>query len=347
MLLRPKFRSMRAAGRSWRVIVAGTDEVRLVVGMDLAGHGDHSRRVLLGMAAVMPLALALVALGGWLLAGRALAPVRKLTEATEAITARGLDQRIPEESEDVEFARLIRVFNEMMERLERSFGQATRFSADSAHELKTPLTILHGELAQALHEAEAGSAQQQVYSDLLEEVQRLRGIVRKLLLLAQADAGELRPHLEPMDLSRAVEANCEDIEVLAPELTVSTKLQPDVSVMADPDLLNQVLQNLVVNAIKYNREDGEIRVSLSSEGGKVSLTIANTGEPIPAEHRERVFDRFYRADPSHGRSVDGVGLGLSLAREIVRAHGGELRLDDREDGMTAFTVTLPAAADRN
>ncbi|MCC6487048.1 MAG: HAMP domain-containing protein, partial [Candidatus Hydrogenedentes bacterium] len=290
----------------------------------------------------IPRALALIAAGGWLLAQRALRPVRALTTTAERVTAKGLDQRIPVSREDEEFMRLIGVFNEMLDRLEKSFKQAVRFSADAAHELKTPLTILQGELEQALQAAEAGSSAQQLSSSLLEEVQRLKSIIRKLLLLSLADAGQLKLNLEPLNFSEMLESACEDVQILAPELTVQSEVEEGVWIEADHDLLVQLVQNLTNNAIKYNRPGGKIGIQLKRDGQTVRFTIMNTGTSIPREDREKVFDRFYRADPSRNRKVDGAGLGLSLAKEIARAHRGELTLQDTPDGVIAFRLTLAA-----
>ncbi|MEN6305861.1 MAG: ATP-binding protein, partial [Armatimonadia bacterium] len=241
-----------------------------------------------------------------------------------------------------EFERLIKVFNAMLERLEQSFHQATRFSADAAHELKTPLTILQGELEQALQEAHTGSRQQRVYSELLEEVQRLKTIIRKLLLLSLADAGQLQLTTRPLDLSAAVVELRDDTEVLAPELTVESDVAPGIWVEADPELLGQVLQNLASNAIKYNRPGGSVKYQLQRKDETARLTVINTGVGVPPEDLHKVFQRFYRANKARDRAVDGIGLGLSLAREIVRAHGGELALVSSRDDHTTFVLSLPA-----
>jgi heavy metal sensor kinase len=315
----------------------------MVLGLNLDRFNAEMDRARNAFLVALPSALGLIAAGGWLLARRALRPVATLTRTAERITARGLDQRIPPSEDDAEFVRLIGVFNQMLDRLEKSFHQAVRFSADAAHELKTPLTILQGELEQALHAAPAGSPQQQTLNRLLEEVQRLKSIMRKLLLLSLADSGQLKLTLEPMDLSAALESVCEDTQILAPRLSVEPDITPGIRVNADRDLLRQVVQNLTGNAIKYNRKDGTIRFWLREDGPAVLLTIANTGKSIPSSERERIFDRFYRADPSRNRKIEGVGLGLSLAREIARAHHGDLRLDDSQDGIISFTLALPPA----
>jgi signal transduction histidine kinase len=248
---------------------------------------------------------------------------------------------------DREIAELIEVVNGMLERLERSFRQAARFSADAAHELNTPLTILQGQLEQSLQETPDGSPLQRALSDLLEEVQRLRSIVRKLLLLAKADSGRLAEAatLGVIDWSGRVRALVEDTRELAPRLAVGADVASGVQILGDENLLVQLLQNLAGNAVKYNRggpggEPGAIHIELKAEKGRAVFRIVNTGPPLTAEERERIFERFYRGDPSHNRRIDGVGLGLSLAREIALAHGGELRVDTERAGWVRFTLEL-------
>jgi signal transduction histidine kinase len=289
----------------------------------------------------LPVGLVLVAAGAWLLSQRALKPIETLTATVEQVTAKGLNQRITVQDADDEFARLITVFNKMMARLEKSFHQAGRFSADASHELKTPLAILQGQLEQALHAAAPGSEEQRRYETLAKEVQRLKSIVKKLLLLSRADAGELRLNLRPLNLSELLEGTCEDAEILAPHLHVRGEVAQDLWVLADPDLMKQVVQNLTTNAIKYNTKGGVVHVHLRKEGKAVRCLIANSGKGIAPEDRERIFTRFYRGDKARTRRIRGVGLGLSLAREIVRAHHGDLRLEDSPEGLTVFSMVLP------
>jgi two-component system, OmpR family, heavy metal sensor histidine kinase CusS len=245
-------------------------------------------------------------------------------------------------SRDQEFNRLITVFNEMLDRLEKSFQQATRFSADASHELKTPLARLQIKLEQALENAPPASPEQEAFSSLLDEVTRLKAIVQKLLLLSLADAGRLQLKHEPVNLTRMLRDIIEDCQAQAPELSVEQSLASEVRVMADPDLLEQALQNLASNAIKYNQAGGRIRFELTREADQVVVRLSNTGPGIPAADHELIFQRFYRADPARSSRVKGAGLGLSLAREIIRAHGGELALESSADGLTCFAVNLPA-----
>lgn len=327
----------------WRLAVFASHRDLLVVGADLTPYFAEFNALRQDFLLLLALALVAIGAGGWFLAARALRPVHALIGAAESITAQDLARRLPESGASAEYDRLNRVFNEMLERLDRSFKQATRFSADAAHELKTPLTILQGQLNQALQEVPPGSPLQQKIGGLLEEVQRLSVIIRRLLLLSLADAGQLKLTLAPLRLDTLLESILEDVEILAPALDVKGEIEGAVSVEADAALLQQAIQNLANNAIKYNVPQGKIRFALFRQDGHVRLTVANTSAGIAEEDRKRVFHRFYRGDPAHSRAVDGLGLGLSLAREIVRAHGGKLWLGDAPDGWVLFVMELPAS----
>lgn len=292
--------------------------------------------------ALLPVVLGGVGAGAWWLSSRALRPVSQLTRSVEGITARGLDQRIGATAHDREFLRLVTVFNAMLDRLEKSFHQATRFSADAAHELRTPLTILQMDLEMALDSAEPGSETQRLCVRLIEEISRLRAIQEKLLLLSQADAGKLPLQPVPVDWSQAVREAADDARSLAPHLHVQETVPDGVIAPADPILLDQILQNLTTNAVNYNEPGGAIEFELRQQPDQLELRVSNTGPGIPEEHRPRLFQRFHRGDPSRHRETGGTGLGLSLAREIALAHGGELRLDAAPGPKTLFVLTWPS-----
>ncbi len=330
----------KTGATSWRVGVLGNPYMTLILAANLDDFEARMAKLRNTYFTTLIPVLALVAGGAWFVARRALRPVTALTQTAERVTAHGLDQRISTVTSDAEFKRLITVFNAMLDRLERSFSQAMRFSADASHELKTPLARLQMELEQGLQSAPAGSAQQEVFSSLLDEVSRLKAIVQKLLLLSLADAGRLQPHRERASITRMLENVIEDCRLQAPHLTIEQALAPDVQVAADPELLEQAVQNLASNAIKYNRENGSIRFELATDAARVLLRVSNPG--IAPLDRERIFERFYRSDKSRSQRVEGTGLGLSLSREILRAHGGELVLEESSNGVTTFALHLPA-----
>jgi two-component system, OmpR family, heavy metal sensor histidine kinase CusS len=339
----PRFYTVKTAQSAWRIGILGNDGDRLVLGLNLVDFQAELRQLRNAFLIALPLALLVIGWGGWWIAGRALRPLRSITQVAQHVTMRGLDQRIPRSDEDPEITQLVCVLNGMMDRLEVSFHQATRFSADASHELKTPLTVMQGELENALQSAAPGSAEQQVFANLLEEIQRLKTITRSLLFLAQADAGQLPLKLEPINLSAALIGLTEDMEALAAELNINLALNvaSDLQVQADWSLLRQAVLNLLQNALRYNEPDGWINVALAARSGHVELEVCNGGPGIPPADQPRLFERFFRADAAHSRHVDGVGLGLSLAREIVRAHQGTLVLRESRPGRTCFSLSLP------
>jgi two-component system, OmpR family, heavy metal sensor histidine kinase CusS len=335
------FRTLATSTGTWRTGIMGNQHVTIVLGMDLAGYYKDADRFKRAFLTFLPLALLLLVAGGWLIAHRALEPVAAISKTAQQITARGLDQRVPEGKADSELLNLIQVINSMLERLEKSFNQATRFSADAAHELQTPLTVLQGILDDAVQHCPADSEEQRRYGSLLEEVQRLKSIVQKLLILARADSDQLLPRWEAVDLSGMIESAVEDASALDSQIKIEMRVARGVVLQGDNDLLRLVVHELTKNAVKYNLEGGVIRYELAMENNAARLTIENSANPIPAEDREHIFERFYRVDKSRSKRVPGTGLGLSLAREIVRAHKGELRLDPAKPRSVSFSLRLP------
>lgn len=335
----PRFESIG----NWRLGMFGRDDRTLVIGLDTRHMQGELAELRNSFLLALGPALLLIGAGGWLVACRALRPLRSIARTAEQVTARGLDQRIPSSDEDPEISRVIQVLNLMMDRLERSFQQATRFSADASHELKTPLAVMQGELENALQEAAPGSREQQMFAGLLEETQQLKTITGGLLLLARADAGQLQLTKQSVDLGAMIERLVEDAKTLAEGMNLEFAIESGGRVVADvdPGLLHTALLNLFVNAVKYNVEGGTVEARFKGGTDEIAFSVGNSGPGIPAEDRERVFSRFHRVDSSRGSRVDGVGLGLSLAREIARAHGGDLVLDESRPGWTVFTLRLP------
>jgi two-component system, OmpR family, heavy metal sensor histidine kinase CusS len=339
--VKPQSLRYRTATDRWQVGVFHTHHRQVVIAIN---HNVLDRTLVpirnIGLIAI-PAILLLVALAAWFLAGVALRPLYQVDAAVRRVTAQGLDQRIAEGEADQEFVTLIQAFNQMLGRLERSFQQASRFSGDAAHELRTPLAILQGQLEQEIQQAEPGSRLQQHLGDMLGEVSRLSSILRKLLLLSLADAGRMHLTFSKVNLSLLFDELVEDIDLLAPELKVDVDVEPNLKIEADPDLLRQVLQNLVTNAVKYNLPGGWIKIEAQGKQNQVVITVTNQSEDLAEEVRDRMFERFYRADLAHSRQMEGVGLGLSLAREIVRSHQGELSLAAAQPGETGIILVLP------
>jgi signal transduction histidine kinase len=287
--------------------------------------------------------LALALGGGWWLMRQALAPVAALTRAAERINEHNLRGRLPRTGNGDELDRLTEVFNRMTERLDEAFGRIREFTLHASHELKTPLTVMHGELETWLGQEGLLAGDRQRLESELDEVQRLTKIVDGLTLLMKADAGQVALGREAVRLDELVREACGDAQSLARPRGVQVSLGrcEAVTVTGDRHRLRQLLLNLCDNAVKYNRGGGTVTVALQRAGQMAELRIANTGEGIAPELLPRIFEPFFRGDASHSQRVEGCGLGLSIARWIVAAHGGTLRVESEPGKLTVATVRLP------
>lgn len=287
----------------------------------------------------LPVAVLLAAVGVWILSRRVLQPLRDMTTSAQQIHAKALSKRLPVPMSKDEVGELAVVLNNLIERLEKSFLQSSRFSADASHELKTPLTIMRAELEAALKNE---TVDRTVLENVLEQTHRITAITTRLLFLAWADAGQLLIDRKSVDISSLCSELLEDAEILASARRISVKGQiaPGLKLQGDELLLRQALLNLLDNAIKYNLLEGTVEMTLQGDPREVSITISNTGSSIPEAHRSRIFERFYRADPSRSSETGGNGLGLSICREIVLSHGGKIHYQSKK-GLTSFVINLP------
>jgi heavy metal sensor kinase len=335
------FASFSARHSQWRAARADQAPATAIVAADLEATEADLRDALRGLLVwAVPMALAITAVGAWLLSGIAMRPVNRLRDAMTQVTQKALDQRLDDKGEDREFKDMITAFNTMLARLEASFHQASRFSADAAHELKTPLTILQGRIEQALNQS-GGEAVELHLAQMLDEVRRLAAITRKLLLLSQADAGKVPLHITRVDLSQMLETMVADAHMLAPDKLLSSDVPRGIVAPVDEQLVQQLFNNLVSNALRYSPPNGRIHVSAADSPSGTGIVFTNSARTISDADRQRFFDRFYRGDASHSREVEGSGLGLSLAREIARAHGGDLTLQPSAADEVRMRVWLP------
>lgn len=276
---------------------------------------------------------------------RALRPIQQLTEALEKTDVGNLTEPVPRSGNGDELDRMAVVFNGMKKRLGASFTQAREFTLHASHELKTPLTILHGTLEQMLErEPQQGEKREKLIS-MIEEVQRLSHTVGQLAFLARADAGQMALKKEEVALDELVRDLADEAAILAAprRIQVSVEACQPCGVNADRMRLRQLLLNLADNAVKHNRECGSVQMSLVQEGLRAVFSIRNTGPLLPPEQQARVFERFFRGDPAHGSETEGSGLGLSIAQSIVEAHGGEISYSTTQDQLTQVTFRLPLA----
>lgn len=312
---------------------------------------DNNRKLLRGFtlvcAGVIPLMILTGSLLGWILLGRGLNPVMEVAKTAQRITGSNLSLRIPNREAGDELDFLIETFNQMIERLESSFGQIRQFSTDVSHELRTPLTILRGQLEVALFTADTKEQYREAIVDSLQDIERLGQIVRALLLLSQAESGQVILQRVVFDLAHVLRDITDQFQIPAEGAQVKLSVTAPDRCEGDLDRvqIERMLSNLLSNAIKFTPPGGEVRVSLECppDREEAILTIADTGRGISAEHLPHIFDRFYRVgDSTQAASPEkGLGLGLSFVAWIVKAHQGTIQVESEQGKGTRFMVTLP------
>lgn len=296
--------------------------------------------------AIMPLLIVLAGALGWVLAGRALQPVNALAETAHQITSSSLATKIPLRNAGDELDELIEAFNRMMERLNLSFEQIRQFSTDVSHELRTPLTAIRGQLEVALFTAKTPDQYQDAMVNALQDVEQLSNIVRALLLLSQAESGQLVLQMAPVDMGEVAADMAEQYEIPAEAagIQLSTETEAGCVVRADKTQMERLVSNLLSNAIKYTQDGGNVMLSVArAADGQVGLSVRDNGIGIPAEKLPHIFDRFYRVRSTATKKVQGLGLGLSFVAWIVQAHNGRISVESRQGEGSTFTVLLPAA----
>jgi heavy metal sensor kinase len=293
----------------------------------------------------LTLPVILIALGilGWFASGRGLQPLRQLAAVTRSISEGNLGLRIPQPGSGDEVDTLIGTFNTMMDRLEWNFQQIRQFSIDASHELRTPITVIRGQLEVALLTAETKEQYRDAIVAALHDVERLGQIVKSLLLLAQAESGQLKLQKCWLDLVPRVLEDVNQFRMAAGEkgIEVHVKLPQECEAEVDPVQFQRLLSNLMSNAIKFTQVGGTINLSLSRSGSEVMLTVSDNGPGIATQHLPRIFDHFYQVRQGD-RAIDkGIGLGLAFVAWIVKAHGGQVSVVSQEGLGTTFTVRLP------
>jgi len=320
-------------------------EYRVVFGIQEERVGRRLERMLLFFAIFIPALLLIAWYVGRVFVRGALSPVDTLRKQAESIQRSNLSQRVPIPKTRGEIRDLAITLNDMLGRLERAFDQVNAFTSNASHELKTPLANLRGEIELALEREADVAAYQRLLASGAEEVSRMTHIVDNLLLLAQLDSKQAILRRDPVDLGEVAKQAAAELEPIGADKGVTVRgamLEPGVRVSGDEVALRRVFMNLLENGVKYGREGSEVKVTVWREGSSARVEIADTGVGIPAESLPHLFDRFYRVDRGRSRSPVGHGLGLSITRSLVEAHGGTITVASREGVGTTFHVTLPA-----
>ena len=277
---------------------------------------------------------------GWLSVRQGHRPLHHIVEQVSHISASQLNSRLNPEAVPAELTELAISFNELLQRMEEAFNRLSNFSADIAHELRTPVTNLMTQTQVALSRARNAEEYQEILYSNMEEYERMAQMIGDMLFLAKADNAEHPPNTEAIDLKSELSNLFDYYEAWAEESRVSLIQEGEARVQGDRLMLRRALSNLLSNAIRHTPPDNRVTVTLSQQEKSVQIVIQNPGTPIPEEHLCKLFDRFYRTDPSRQRSGDGAGLGLAIVKSIIESHGGTITANS-DQTSTRFQINLP------
>ncbi|MEE1041448.1 MAG: HAMP domain-containing sensor histidine kinase [Lachnospiraceae bacterium] len=324
---------------------AGTDDIWIVGLLPEDSMANVTTSVVRLTCAGLAVIVFLAALGSCVIIGRSLRPLRRITESAREITdGSDLSRRIQLSPGRDEVHELADTFNDMMGRLERSFDAERRFTSDASHELRTPVTVILAECEMAEKMPEDTEAVQESVTEIHKQARKMSELIGKLLAYTRLEQGTRRIDREELDLSGLVEDVCEEQRtVAARNIKIECEASPDVLVNGDVALLISLVQNLVTNAVKYGKDGGHVWVKVYSEGSKACVSVRDDGIGIGEEDLACIWNRFYQADRSRSDESRGIGLGLSLAQQIARLHGGRITASSRPGEGSEFIFSMPEA----
>ena len=324
----------------------GADSYQIYAALDITMMAHSLHLLFMILAVGIPGSLFLIIIGGIFFTHRVLKPLREITRTASAISVHNLNERLPVLNPKDEFGRLSIVFNDLLSRLNRSFEELRRFTADASHELRTPLTAIRSVGETALQSDRSAEGYREVIGSILEEVDRQRNLVENLLTLARADAKQINLRIESLDLCNEVKEVVELLRILAEEKKqeIITDIGSAVMVKADRNALRQALLNILDNAIKFTPDSGRIRITVRPGEKKVAVVeISDQGPGIKPEDQTKIFNRFYRIDKSRSLSYGGTGLGLSIAKGAIEVMGGKIEVESEVGKGSCFKILLPAS----
>lgn len=337
------YRDSTLSESSIRCAVANEEKFQIIVAFPkehIIQTLDSLKNLYLFLA---PIFLLISIFGGAIISANALSRIDRIIKKTEEITAQNLDQKIEGEQYHDEYGRLVRTMNKMIQRIKLSVDYMNQFSLSAAHELKTPLTILRGELEVSLKSTKTPDAYKEILESNYEETLRLIKIVDNLFFIAKVDHAKIQLIKTETNAKQFLNPILQNLKILGKEKNISFSLEcdEDVQIIIDKETMQQVITNLVDNAIKYGEENQTVLLVCAKEENKIHISITNKGEGIPAEELPNIFNRFYRVENSRNRKTGGIGLGLSVVKSIVEWHGGNISVDSVPNAETTFTVSLP------
>jgi heavy metal sensor kinase len=313
------------------------------VGLSLAGMDGALARYRDLLEWGLPIAVGVAAIAAYWLAGIALSPLSRLAAAASAIDVNSLRQRLPSRSIGDELDEVARAFNGTLQRLERAVTEMRQFSAALAHELKTPLAGLRGEIELSLRRLAPGDLRGRTFGSQLEEIDKLTRLIDQILTMARAESGQIPLQFESVDLPTLGAEVVSDLEPLAEArgIALVSEVPASFTIAGDAGWLQRLMLNLVDNALKFTRDGGRVTLSVACDGEAARVDVDDTGIGMPADVVARLFEPFFRADPARPSTVEGAGLGLSLVKWIVDAHGGRISVASSPGFGSSFTVWLP------
>jgi len=337
--------TMRLEREDARYLTYASDWYYLTIAVPVGDIESSLSALRLTFSIAVPLALLASLLIGYAIAKRSLRPIDSASAAARRITSQNLRERLAAPNYNDEVGRLVRTLNEMIERLEKSFASISEFTTNAAHELRTPLTILRGELEVEMRKKSITPEHRKMAESNLEEANRLSRIVENLFTLSRADSKGLALTLREVSLRDLLEKTRGRAAMIAAakSIAVEGRIEDDCTVIGDGEMLAQVILNLVDNAVKYSPEHSVITLELAHDTNNAVVSIIDSGMGVADAHKEKIFERFYRADEARTRSEGGAGLGLSIARSIVAAHSGTISVESVPGKGSRFIVTLPVA----
>jgi len=311
------------------------------VATDISHHEHFMNSFRITLWSFVVLAALLTGFLGWAAVRSGLYPLQAMRRKAEGITAQKLDDRLDVESVPLELVDLAETLNAMLSRLEDSFRRLSDFSSDLAHELRTPVSNLLTQTQVTLSRPRSPEDYRDVLVSNVEEFERLSRMIADMLFIAKADEGRIVPSREKIELERVVEELIDFYRLIADEKGVSLSCSGDAQMIGDPLMIRRAISNLLSNAIRHTRSGEGVSIAIEpADTGRVKIIVTNSGETIPAAHLPRLFDRFYRVDPSRHWQGTHSGLGLAIVKSIVEAHGGDVSLVSAA-GKTCFVMRIP------
>ncbi|MCL3782675.1 HAMP domain-containing protein [Prolixibacteraceae bacterium JC049] len=315
----------------------------IFIGYHLSAIEQLQRKLFHIFLILFPISLLLSVLCAFLVTQQTMNIIKQIDDTARDITTQNLNQRIPSSSSNDEISQLIVTLNSMIDRLEKSFTQANQFSQDAAHEIRTPLTIIRGEIEELIEHEQTNTTTTKTLENVLEEIQYLISISQRLLLIHNQDTNNMKYHFESIDFTQLINEIYQDAQILSSEkdIAISLDIDEQITINGNKELLTRLLWNICDNAVKYNHTNGTIAITVYTQSNYVSIEISDNGIGIAPSDQSKIFDRFYRVDKSRSRQLGGSGLGLAICKWIAELHGGSISLKSEIHNGSTFIIQLP------